>query len=133
MIINNEMVFDKESKRFRLNNDYVYNELGVDLDVALMDEFDTNLSTIADRTLKYISNQLYDYIEANAVSYETTCYLIATNTEWYNTMRNCLGYQLQKFIIDGDDDENYLSNKAKKLMLNKGFFHIILRDIPERW
>lgn len=144
MIITEDMIFDTKTKRMRLTNDYVYNELGIDLANALIDEFDTNLSTIAERTLKYTSDQLYNYLKAKGVkiktmnAYDTACYLIATNQEWYDAFKEALGYQLNKFILVGDVDdgtENWLSRRAKDLMISTGMFHTLLRDIPEvaRW
>lgn len=157
MITTSDMVFDSNRKRFRLSNDYVYNELGTDLANALIDEFDTNLSTIADRTLKRTSDQLYNFLRAYGVTfgergtaYDTACYLIATNTEWYYAFRDALAEQLFYFIQGGDVSvtsglniekgtrveksiRDTISDGAFSIMNSIGMFHTILRDIPEEW
>jgi len=160
MIITSDMVFDSNRKRFRLSNDFVYNELGTDLANALIDEFDTNLSTIADRTLKETSNQLYYYLRENGVknaygnAYDTASYLIATNQDWYYSFIDALSAQLYKFIASGKATANTglnlekgtkietnilddISKEAISIMKSAGMFHTVIRteDIPpvEEW
>lgn len=141
MIITEEMIFDTKTKRFRLTNDYVYNEMGLDLANALIDEFDTNLSTIAERTLRYTSNQLYNFLSSNAVrfwygnSYDTACYLIATNKGYYDAFRDALEQQLYSFIQNGDDLSGEICQSAYKIMQSMGMFHKIIpnANIPKEW
>lgn len=154
MIVTSDMEFNTTTKRMRLTNDYVYNELGVDLANALIDEFDTNLSTIADRTLKYTSDQLYNFLRMNGVkfrgcnAYKTACYLIATEEEWYDAFKDALAQQLYFFIQSGDlsaatgvhiekgtrvekSIRDTISDGALQIMQSVGMFHTVIRDIPE--
>lgn len=156
MIITEDMIFDTKTKRMRLTNDYVYNELGIDLANALIDEFDTNLSTIAERTLKYTSDQLYNFLKMNCVkiqngnAYNTARYLIATNEEWYEAFKDALSQQLYFFIQSGDlsassgvhiekgtrvekSIRDTISDSAVQIMQSIGMFHTVIRDIPEEW
>lgn len=158
MIITEDMIFDTKTKRMRLTNDYVYNDLGTDLANALIDDFDTNLSTIADRTLKRTSDQLYNFIRANCVklrnanAYYTACYLIATNADWYEAFKDALSEQLVFFSQGGDlsatsgvnvdrgtrvdkSIRDTISDSAIQIMESMGMFHTVIRDIPavEEW
>ena len=158
MIITSDMIFDTKTKRMRLTNDYVYNEMGIDLANALIDEFDTNLSTIAERTLKYTSDQLYNFLRMNGVkvsggnAYKTACYLIATDEDWYEAFKDALAQQLYFFIQGGDlsatsgvnvdrgtrvekSIRDTISDSAMQIMESMGMFHTVIRDIPavEEW
>jgi|LSQX01.1.fsa_nt_gb hypothetical protein len=127
MIIDGDMIL--EGKRYRLTEEYVYNQ-GYDLNNLLIDEFDTNLSTLARRVLYATSDYLYDYLRNNAVCFRTTEYLIAHNQEWYETMKRALLYQLETFIEKGDD---IISEKTKNTMRGMGFFHTKMINIPKEW
>ena len=158
MIVTSDMTFDESTKRMRLTNDYVYNDLGTDLANALIDEFDTNLSTIAERTLKYTSDQLYNFLRMNGVkmrngnAYDTARYLIATDEDWYEAFKDALSQQLYFFIQSGDlaastgvhiekgtrvnkSIRDTISDGALQIMQSMGMFHTIIRDIPavEEW
>lgn len=158
MITTSDMIFTSSTKRMRLTNDYVYNDLGTDLANALIDDFDTNLSTIADRTLKYTSDQLYNFIRANGVkgrnanAYDTACYLIATNADWYEAFKDALSEQLFFFIQGGDlsatsgvnvdrgtrvekSIRDTISDSAIQIIESMGMFHTVIRYIPavEEW
>lgn len=159
MITTSDMVFDETRKRFRLTNDYVYNELGTDLANALIDDFDTNLSTIAERTLSKTSNKLYDFLNEhkldygeNGNSYKTAQYMIATDEDWYYAFRDALAEQLFFFAGAGDVGGSTGINLETGTRINKGFrdtvcdnaiaimqaqgmFHTVIKDIPavEEW
>lgn len=101
-IKNKDMVFDKTRKRYRLNKDYVKNELGMDLQAILYDELDANPTTLPDRTIKYTSNMIYDYMQRVCADYEYACELINTVPEINESFKEALGYQLMSFAQEGD-------------------------------
>lgn len=101
-IKNKDMIFDKVRGRYRLTKDYVKNELGMDLQVILYDEFDANPTTLPDRTIKYTSNMVYDYMQRNCANYKYACELINTVPHINEAFKEALGYQLMSFAQEGD-------------------------------
>ena len=102
MITDKDMTYDKKRKRYRLNVDYVQNELGTDLQTILYDELDVNPATLPERTLKYTSNMVYDYMKINCADYNYACSLIETNEEIYEAFKDVLYHQLVYFTQFGD-------------------------------
>ena len=124
MIIDSDMVYDKKRKRYRLTEDYVQNELGTDLIMLVYDELDVNPSTLPERTLKYTSNMVYDYMKRQCADYKYACELIETNEEIYEAFKDCLLHQLTYFIQAGDlalsadgDMTKMISQRALQILL----------------
>lgn len=142
MIIDNEMTFNTENKRYYLTENYVYNKLGTDLSLVAFDELDTNLSTIKGRIIEYACDMVYDFIENNAVSPQSTLYDFTQRQESHNALKKALGYQLLDFIQNGDismEKGNKVSetvnNRAIQALLAKDCFNIV-RRVPsnvEAW
>lgn len=142
MIIDNEMTFNTESKRYYLTENYVYNKLGTDLSLVAFDELDTNLGTIKGRIIEYACDMVYDFIENNAVSPQSTLYDFTQRQESHNALKKALGYQLLDFIQNGDismEKGNKVSetvnNRAIQALLAKDCFNIV-RRVPsnvEAW
>lgn len=125
MITDADMIYDLKRKRYRLNKDYVQNELGADLNMLLYDEMDVNPSTLADRTLKYTSNMVYDYMKRVCADYKYACELIENDEEIHEAFKDCLYHQLVYFIQSGDlalsadgDMENMISKRALQILLS---------------
>lgn len=97
-----DMVYDASRRRYGLSRDYVKNELGMELQSMLYDEFDVNGTTLPDRTIKYTSNMIYDYMERECANYKFACWLIENDREWHDKFKDCLGYQLMSFAMEGD-------------------------------
>ena len=100
MITNNNIVY--ENGRYRLNEDYVLNEMGTDLRAIAYDEFDANPSTLPTRLLKETSDIVYDYMQANCKDYYFACELIETDEEMHRRFIRALECQLNAFILKGD-------------------------------
>lgn len=100
MISNNKMFF--ENDKYRLNEDYVYNELGIDLRQLAYDEFDSNPATLPERILKRTSNMVYQYMKTNCKDYYYACELIREDAEINESFAYALSYELESFIIKGD-------------------------------
>ena len=137
MILDNDMYFNKENKRYYLTNEYVYNKLGTDLDVVLNDELDTNLSTIKERNIEYACDMLYDYIEDNSVNTLSTLYHFTKNQDAYNALKKALGYQLLDYLQSGDISyekgnrvSDTVNNRAIQALNNKNCFHVRYTQIP---
>lgn len=97
-----DLIYDEVRKRYRLTKDYVKNELGIDLQIILNDETDTNPTTLPDRTIKYTSNMIYDYMKRNCADYKYACELIETVPDIHEDFKDALGYQLMSFAQEGD-------------------------------
>lgn len=138
--MDNDMIFNKETKRFYLTEDYVYNKLGTDLSIVAFDELDTNLSTLNERLIEYACDILYDYIEEYSVYPESALYHFYVNKDAYNALKKALGYQLLKFVQygensnDGDKNES-VSKRAIKCLDAKNVFYVRYVTIPpiEEW
>lgn len=100
MIIDNKTIF--EDGKYRLNEDYVLNEMGTDLRSIAYDEFDANPSTLPERILKETSQIIYDYMQTNCKDYYFACELIETDEEMHKRFVRALECQLNAFIIKGD-------------------------------
>ena len=68
MIKDNDLIFDKETKRFYLTEDYVLNKMGTDLQKVAFDELDQNLSTFNQRQIEYACDMIFDFIDIQALS-----------------------------------------------------------------
>lgn len=122
MIIDKDLCYDEKRKRYYLSQEYVQNELGLDLQSILYDEFDSNETSQPVRVLKYVSGILYGYMRVNCASYKYAIELIENNTEWHEVFKEALYHQLVSFIdagdlaLDGDGDMNKISQRAKQLI-----------------
>lgn len=125
MITDADLEYDLKRKRYRLNKDYVQNELGIDLNMVLYDEIDANPSTLADRTLKYTSNMVYDYMKRECADYKYACELIENDEDIHEAFKDCLYHQLVYFIQVGDlalsadgDMSKMISQRALQILLS---------------
>jgi hypothetical protein len=100
MITDNKTVY--EDGKYRLNEDYVLNDMGTDLRMIAYDEFDANPSTLPERILKETSDIVYDYMQVNCKDYYYACELIRTDQDMHNRFIRALEHQLNAFIIKGD-------------------------------
>lgn len=100
MIVTEKTIF--ENNRYRLTEDYVLNELGLNLIEYAFDEFDANPSTLPERILKRTSNMVYEFMKLNCKDYNYACELIENDQEIYNAFVDALQYQLEGFIVNGD-------------------------------
>lgn len=102
IIKNKDMVYDKTRKRYRLSKDYVQNDLGTNLQAVLYDELDANPTTLPERTIKYASDMVYDYMKRECANYDYACELVETNTEINESFKDALSYQLLSLAQEGD-------------------------------
>lgn len=140
MVTNNNMIFDKDSKRWYLTEEYVYNEMGIDLDLVLIDDLDTNTSTLKKRKIKYACDMLYDYLDICALSRESAYYLFAHNKDINNGLMRALDAQLNYFAVVGDttqDAEGKLKQSVSERAVARldalGVFDTIVNFIPREW
>ena len=91
---------------------------------TLLDETDANTTTLPDRTLKYTSNMIYDYMQRVCADYKYACELINTVPEIHEAFKDCLSYQLMSFIQEGDKSfsadgsmEKSISAKSMQILL----------------
>ena len=103
MIIDNDMIYDEARRRYVLSEDYVRNELGIDLLTIAYDELDTNTSTLPSRILKRTSNMVYEFMQLRCRNFGYACELIENEQDMYNAFKDCLAYQLESFILTGDE------------------------------
>ena len=132
MIIDNDLVFDEKRKRYYLTEDYVYNELGTDLASVLIDDLDTNVSTLTKRKIKYACDMLYSFIDENAFDKTATYNAFMENEDIHNALKEALGLQLYYFALNGDVSndvdvkvENAVSKRAIQVLNGAGAFHIV--------
>lgn len=140
MVTNNNMIFDADSKRWYLTEEYVYNEMGIDLDLVLIDDLDTNTSTLKKRKIKYACDMLYDYLDVCALSKESAYYLFAHNKDINNGLLRALDAQLNYFAVVGDvtqDAEGKLKKSVSERAIARldalGVFDTIIHGIPREW
>lgn len=109
------------NNRYVLTKDYVKNELGMDLQTILYDEFDVNPTTLPDRVLIRTSDAIYEYMQDRCRDFNYACELIENiDTIQYN-FKKALGYQLEYFIKYGDLSlENEQSVCKRSLDILKG-------------
>lgn len=112
MIINNSLRFDEKSGRYYLTEEYVYNQLGIDLDLFLIDDLDTNVSTSKKRKIEYACDMLYDYVDRVSLSKKSAYYLFQNNEEVNDILVKALELQLNHFIIVGDTSMDVESKKT---------------------
>lgn len=113
MIQDNDMIYDKVRGRYVLTKDYVQNELGLDLQTILYDEFDSNPTSLPERVLKRTSNMVYEYMKRECADFKYACELIETRPDLNADFKDILYYQLEHFIHYGDmalEEDDY--NKA---------------------
>lgn len=145
MIIDEDLVFDKKSRRYYLTNNYVYNKLGTDIGAVVCDDLDTNKATLNKRTIEYACDMVYDYIEENAVYPKSSLYYVTQDEDAHWAIKKALGYQLLHFIQNGDLSmskghkvSQTVNNRAIQVLHSKSVFHIrygvgrIPEDI-EKW
>ena len=139
MIIDNDMEFNETRKRWYLTENYVYNELGTDLSLLLIDEFDTNVSTLNRRKIKYACDMLYDYIDLNAFDKTSTYWAFCEDETIHNALKDALGYQLFYFAQNGDISNdvgnkvrNTVSERAIQVLNGANAFHIVA-SVPKEF
>lgn len=135
MIYSEGMVFDKKTKRFILDKEWVNNNV-VKMDLTTVDETDANVNTLHSRILKRVSDDVYRFIRKNAVHYEGACYQLATDKELSLELRNCLEYQLEKLAIKGDESledekKDNISPNVKEILYSTGVLSTIIPEIPD--
>ena len=143
MIEDSDLTFDKDTKRYYLTNNYVFNKLGTDIAVVAYDDLDTNLATLNKRVIEYACDMLYDFLEDNAVSRESSLYYVTQDKDAHIAMKKALGYQLLHFIQNGDLSNEIghkvsetVNNRAIQTLKAKNVFHVKYRQIPddvEQW
>lgn len=140
MIEDADLIFNADTRRYYLTSDYVYNKLGTDLNKILYDGLDTNKATLVQRTIEYACDELYDFIENNAVSPRSSIYAITQNVAYHEAFKRALGYQLNYFIQNGDVSQESghtmsetVSARAIQILKARGLFHLIVPHIPEEW
>jgi hypothetical protein len=135
MIYSEGMVFDKKTKRFILDKEWVNNNV-MKMDLTTVDETDANVNTLHSRILKRVSDDVYRFIRKNAVHYEGACYQLATDEELSLELRNCLEYQLEKLAIKGDESledekKDNISPNVKEILYSTGVLSTIIPEIPD--
>lgn len=135
MIYSEGMVFDKKTKRFILDKEWVNNNV-MKMDLTTVDETDANVNTLHSRILKRVSDDVYRFIRKNAVHYEGACYQLATDEELSIELRNCLEYQLEKLAIKGDESledekKDNISPNVKEILYSTGVLSTIIPEIPD--
>lgn len=138
MILDNDLIFDKETKRYYLTENYVLNKLGTDISLYIIDETDVNLSTLNERVIKEACDELYEYIEENAVYPESTLYDFTQRKGAHQAIKKALGLQLLYFLHYGDasfsaeNGNNFVVNtRALRVLDSKSCFHIKYLNIPD--
>lgn len=139
MVKSEGMVFDKATKKFILEEEWVNNNV-MRMELTRIDETDANINTLNARILKRVSDDVYRFIRKNSADYNSSCYLLATDEEMNLELRNCMEYQLEKLAIKGDEtleDESKcnISPNVKEILYATGVLSIILPEIPnvEEW
>lgn len=135
MIYSEGMVFNKKTKRFILDKEWVNNNV-MKMDLTTVDETDANVNTLHSRILKRVSDDVYRFIRKNAVHYEGACYQLATDEELSLELRNCLEYQLEKLAIKGDESledekKDNISPNVKEILYSTGVLSTIIPEIPD--
>lgn len=140
MIEDTELIFNADTKRYCLSSAYVYDKMGTDLNEILYDGLDTNKSTLVQRSIKYASNMLYDFIEANAISPDSTMYAVTQNIRYHEAMKEALEHQTYYLIQNGNVAQesghkmsDTVSASAIQRLKGVGLFHLIVTRIPEEW
>lgn len=139
MIVDNDLIFDEKRKRYYLTEDYIYNELGVDLASILVDDLDPNVSTLTKRKIKYACDMLYGFIDDNAFNKTATYYAFTVDEDMHNALKEALGYQLYFFALNGDvsndidfDVKSAVSKRAIQVLNGVGAFNVVA-NIPKGW
>lgn len=131
MIKDNGMIYDDLVKRYRLSSEFVNDEMGIDLNAILFDEFETNPVKLQERTLKYTRDMVYDYMRMNCADYSYACELIENNMNLFLLFRDVLRYQLIFFIQNGDsgisvdgDINNTISKRSLQILKSNGLLSV---------
>lgn len=143
MIVDNDLIFNKETKRYYLTEDYVLNKMGTDLQKVTFDELDQNLSTLNLRTIEYACDMVYDFIEMNAVHRESALYGVTRDEDKHQAIKKALEYQLFDFIQNGDASMEHggkvsdtVNQRAIQKLIGADVFNSIYYNIPndvENW
>lgn len=138
MIIDNDLIFDKKSKRYYLTEEYVLNELNTDIKQLQIDDFATNLSTLAIHNIKWACDIVYDFLCKNAVHRLSALYFATKNEEAHECLKRALSYQLLDFIQNGDASMEHggkvsdtVNNRAIQALQEGDLFTIICPKIPK--
>lgn len=139
MIYTEGMTFDKKTKMFTLEEEWVNNNV-MKMDIVAVDETDANINTLHKRILQRVTKDVYRFIRRSSAHYLSTCYLLATDEELNIDLRNCLEYQLEHLTIKGDtslleEAKDNISPMVKEILYSSGALSLILPEIPnvEEW
>lgn len=142
MITSEDMIWDGVNKRYYLSRNYVLNELGLDIDTMTDDEFDPNNSQVVERTIKEACNQLYDFMQLNALHYPSTMYYVTHNEYGNNELKRALGLQVDFYTLHGDlankegsKFSDRVSTGAVGILIGSGLLNKMFVSIPgiEEW
>lgn len=140
MIIDKDIIYDKESRQYILTEEYALNKKGINLLAMAVDEFDANTTTLPERILRRVSDMVYEAMQLRCRSFSYACELIENDVGMHNAFKRCLGYQLESFALTGDEGitnqqvvaNNYgICERAYNVLYGKGLFDKI-RPL-ERW
>lgn len=121
MIKSKDMIY--EYNRYILTRDYVKNELGIDLQTILYDEFDPNPTTLPDRVLRRTSDAVYEYMQDRCRDFIYACELTETIPDINYNFKKALGYQLESFIKYGDlslENEQPICKRSLDILKGNG-------------
>lgn len=136
MILDNDLVLDRNTGRYYLTETYVYNEMGTDIALLQNDELDTHKETLVKRNIKYACDMIYDFIDDNAVSPQSTYYYVTWNKLAHNSIKRALELQVFDFLQKGDSSMEdggkvAINSRAIQTLNANSCFHVVARDIPE--
>lgn len=138
MIIDEDLNFDKRTKRYYLTEEYIINKLGTDISQLVIDDFDTNLTTLVDRTIKYACDMVYDFLCANAVHKLSALYRPTQYEEPHFALKRALELQTFDFLQNGDSSLKHggkvsdtVNTRAIQELKSGRLFTTISPNIPE--
>ncbi len=138
----NDLIFDKETLRYYLTEEYVFNTIG-DLSVIAIDEFDPNPSSLPERVIKRACDMLYDFIEIESIDSISSLYFLTHSKKALNCLKRALCLQLEYLCQVGDTANSVgmkrkdrVHNGAVDLLAKLGIFNVRINGIPknvENW
>lgn len=142
MITSEDMIWDARSRRYYLSRNYVLNELALDIDTMADDEFDPNESRVVERTIKEACDQVYDFMQMNALHYPSTMYCVSHNEFFNDELKRALGLQVDFYTLHGDiankEGSKYsdrISNATVGILIGSGLLNKMYATLPaiEEW
>lgn len=110
----NFMIFDEESKRYVLTNEYVRQRLGIDLLNGANERDFANAEIAVKHFLEEVSDDIYNFIHAHNVNTEKQDYLIENIPSLRSIMQKAMGQQVIYSRMNGM--LAYSSDKEKQFM-----------------